>query len=428
MESTALRYFRSLFGGFPAAFWWLWVSTLVNWLGRFVVPLMAIYLTQSLGYPPMTAGIMLALFGAGGVVSGVIGGALADRIGRRITIVTSHICASLVMLMLSFADSPITIGILLTTLGLVGNAAEPATKALIADLLPPKDRARGFAANMWALNLGYAAGPLIGGVVAEYSYMLIFVINAAATLATAGIIFSRLPSDRRRIADTAFLTSAPTTIADILRDRIFVSFVLLNFLFALIYVQSTISLPMVLASQGFPPSAYGLLLSINGFVLILMQMPAAAYVSRYSRSIALAVSAMVVGIGFGTHMFAATWAVYAIGVFIWTAAEIINMPLAASVTSDLAPSDARGRYLGLFMGTWSAASLVAPLLAGYTIQHHGAQMLWALCAGLGVVCFIGRLLISSALDSRLAVPDGELFESIPPQAGTADGIARSGQR
>lgn len=86
------------------------------------------------------------------------------------------------------------------------------------------------------------------------------------------------------------------------------------------------------------------------------------------------------------------------------------MPLAASVTSDLASADARGGYLGLFMGTWSAASLVAPLLAGYTIQHHGAQTLWALCAALGAACYIGRLLLSSALDDRLSAPSAELVE------------------
>lgn len=394
-------YIKRLFGGFPAVFWWLWFSTFVNWVGRFVVPFMAIYLTQHLGFSAAQTGIMLSIFGVGGVIAAFAGGVLADLIGRRRTIVASHMLSAGTVLLFTIIHDPILMSALLLVLGVVNGSAEPATKALIADLLPTKDLMRGYAANMWALNLGYTLGPLLGSILVEYSYTLIFFANALVTAITAIIIFTRIPSDAEKIRQRRSSGVREATLSDVFKDRVFMGFVGLSLLFALIYTQCTISLPMIMADQGFSPSSYGLLLSVNGLIMIVLQMPLSDWVARFSRSIVLAISGLVVGIGFGSHMFADVIWIYVAGVLIWTIAEVINMPVATTVAADLAPKEARGRYMGVFTGTWGVASMIAPLAAGYTIEHFGSQALWGGCFILGVLCLIGRILIAPAQDKRL---------------------------
>ena len=401
MISLLNTYWTRLFGGFPSVFWWLWLSTLINWLGRFVVPFMALYLTQEMKLEGTQVGIIISLFGAGGLISVFVGGALSDRIGRKTTIVASHLMSAIAMCLIYMAATPYQIAVLMFCLGLVGNAAEPATKALIADILPLEMRQRGYAANMWAVNLGYAVGPMLGAALTAYSFALIFIANATVILLTALIIFIFIPNNIQITAVDNENTDQPDGFRFLIKDKLFLLFIGYSFLFSLIYIQSTISLPIILSMEGFSATDYGLLLSLNGLMLIIIQMPAADFLSRFKRPFCLAISGLIVGIGFGSHMLAHTIWAYMIGVVIWTIAEVMNMPLVASVTADLAPRNLRGRYMGTFMATWSASSLVAPLIAGPIIQHAGPEALWTLCIGLGVICFVGRSLMAKKLDARL---------------------------
>src|SRR6478672_2445135 len=80
---------RALSEGLPSTFWWLWAGTLVNRMATFVVPFMALYLTQQRHLSVAWAGLVVSLFGAGGIGASLVGGMLADRIGRRPTMMFS---------------------------------------------------------------------------------------------------------------------------------------------------------------------------------------------------------------------------------------------------------------------------------------------------------------------------------------------------
>jgi MFS family permease len=394
-------YFARLFGGFPRVFWWLWLSTLIAWLGRFVVPFMAIYLTRHLGFSAGQTGLMLALFGLGGVISALAGGVIADLAGRKRTIVFSHVLSGGTMLLFTWADSTVIIGSLLFLLGLVNGAAEPATRTMIAEILPKADLQRGYAANSWALNLGYALGPIIGGVLVEFSFTLIFGVNALATAATAAIILFMIPSDAETIAARRLDGASSIRLRDVFRDYLFIAFVFLGLMFALVYRQGTTSLPIIMSEQGFPASAYAMLLTTNGLLMIALQMPVNDWISHLSRGVLLAISALVVGAGFGSYIFAELLWVYVVGVVIWTIGEVVNMPVATAVAADLAPAHARGTYMGVFSGIWGSAGMIAPLMSGYVLETFGSQILWGGCVALGIACFVGRLAMAPALDRRL---------------------------
>src|SRR3990172_7824280 len=97
-----LGFFRR--SGLPRTFWLLWAGTIVNRLGGFVIPFLALYLTGPRGLPVSQAALMVSLFGAGSFGASLIGGELADRLGRRPVMLISFFIAPLAMLMVGLAQ------------------------------------------------------------------------------------------------------------------------------------------------------------------------------------------------------------------------------------------------------------------------------------------------------------------------------------
>jgi predicted MFS family arabinose efflux permease len=76
---------------------------LVNRAGSFVVPFLAIYLTQARGFSAAQAGIVAAVYGAGAAVASPLGGFLADHAGRRATLIGALALGGIGMIALGFA-------------------------------------------------------------------------------------------------------------------------------------------------------------------------------------------------------------------------------------------------------------------------------------------------------------------------------------
>jgi len=179
---------RSTYGGLPTAFWWLWLGTLVNRLGGFVVPFLAFYLTGPMHRSAAFAGAVAALIGVGAAVSGIVGGVLTDRIGRKPTLIGSLAANAATIAALGFARSPWLLAAGALAVGLASNAYRPAVSAMIADLVPPEDRVRAYALNFWAINLGFAFSMASIGLVTTLGYRALFLADGATTLLFALLI------------------------------------------------------------------------------------------------------------------------------------------------------------------------------------------------------------------------------------------------
>src|SRR5438270_13314730 len=143
-----------MFSGLPRHYWILWTGALVNRLGSFVLPLLAMYLSGPRGLRVEQVGLVLTLFGAGSLCAGPLGGFLADRMGRRRTLILALVLGALAMLHLAFAYTPLHIAIAALVLGLLGDLYRPAVSAAIADLVPSQDRVRAYALRYWAVIPG----------------------------------------------------------------------------------------------------------------------------------------------------------------------------------------------------------------------------------------------------------------------------------
>ncbi|MGC4748875.1 MDR family MFS transporter [Micromonospora sp. DT201] len=398
---TMRSWFRDTTGGLPTTFWYLWSGTLINRLGSFVLVFLAIYLTQERGFSASQAGLVIGLWGVGGAFGTTAGGTLADRWGRRPTLLTAHVGAAAMMLALGLARDLWAVALGALLLGMFAEAARPAFGAMMIDVVPAKDRLRAFSLNYWAINLGFACAAVLAGLAAQANYLLLFVVDAGTMLVTAAIIFTRVPETRLAGPAATAVASAPRgALRTILTDRVYLGFVALNLFSALVFLQHISMLPIAMGDDGLSPATYGSVIALNGVLIVVGQLFVPRLIRGRSRSHVLALASVVLGVGFGLTAFAGTAWFYGLTVLVWTLGEMLNSPSNSTLIAELSPAELRGRYQGVFSLSWQIAGAIAPILGGLLREHAGNDTLWYGCAALGVLLAVAHLVSGPARERR----------------------------
>lgn len=391
------------FGGLPAAFWWLWVATLVNRLAGFVATFLALYLTQDMGYSASFAGLVVSLYGGGATAASLVGGALTDRIGRRPTIMIAQVLTGVCIVALGLSEQPVLIAVLAFAVGAVSHASRPAIGAVIADLVPSKDRGKAYSLNFWAANIGFGVSAAAAGLLARQNYFLLFVCEAAATLLCALLVFLKVPETRSTPRPSEAGTDArPAGFGVVLKDGTFMCLAGLAFLVVMLFQQAATTLPITMGQEGHSSADYGLVLSFNGLLIVVLQIPLSRFVKDRRPLQVLAVAALLCGYGFGLTAFAGSLPLYAATVAVWTLGEIIFTPIGTHLVADLSPEHARGRYQGVYNLAWASAALATPVMSGLVIDHFGADAIWTACAVIGTAAACGYALLTRTVSTRLA--------------------------
>jgi MFS family permease len=363
--------------GLARTFWMLWAGMLLNRLGGTVYFMLGIYLTRERGLRPETAGLVISLYAAGGLFAGPLGGMLADRVGRRKTLLLGTACAGTLMLALGFARSIEAIVVIAPALGFCTDACRPAVNAGIADVVPPAERARAYGLLYWAMNLGFSVAAAFGGVLAEHHFTLLFVIDGLTTLAYGAVVFVGVPETRPRSASGAAVDRSGFAFAGPLRDRAFVSFVLAQVPLLVAFAQVIVSLPLDMQAHGLDVKTIGWLLGLNGVCIVVFQ-PIALRALRGMRPLAWLVAGCVTtGLGLGANALAATAPMYVLTGVLWTLGEIGFSTGTPTLVANFAPADQRGVYQGTYQLAWGASSMLAPTVGTLMLARFGGGALWA---------------------------------------------------
>ncbi|MFE9654246.1 MDR family MFS transporter [Micromonospora sp. NPDC006431] len=398
------RWWDDTAGGLPATFWYLWSGLLINRAGAFAMLFLSLYLTAARGASESLAGLVVGAYGAGGAVGTLLGGVLADRWGRRSTLLAGHLGAAGLMLALAFSRELAVIGVLAALVGVAHSMPGPAFVAAIVDVVPEERRSRAFNLQFWAFNLGMAVASLLAGVLAEASFLALFLVDAAATLAGAAVVALKV---RETLARRA---AAPRVVAGrsrrpglhtALTDRTFLVFVALTFLLAVLTMQTSTIMPLAMRADGLGPSAYGVVVAVGGALIVVGQLFVPRLIEPFRKSTVLAVSTGLMALGFGWLAVADHLPFYLGAAVVWTVGQMLAAPPNAQINADLAPPELRARYQSVFYLTFPAASFVAPALGGLSLQHLGERH-WLVVGGLGLVAAVGHLLAGPPRERRVA--------------------------
>jgi MFS family permease len=392
----------------PAPFWWLWASTLVNRIANFVVPFSVLYLTTERSVSEPMAGLLIGLFGAGGVAGSLLGGTAADRYGAKRILVAGSLAGASTTFLLGLAVGLLTLSAVIFFVGLFNGITRPATSALIAELVPPACRVRVFALNYWAMNLGFAIACLCAGFATAIGYTALFSIDGASTLACGMMVLalvrtSSVPrrqvverTQRRRIRITSF--PAP------LRDRLFVAVIMATVVTTALLQQLTATLPLAMHASGHPPAAYGAIAALNGLLVCTLQMPISLLSAKRPLLLSLMVGTLLMGIGFGLTAFTTSIAGYAVTLVIWTIGEIVAAPASPALVAQLAREGHQGAYQGVLNSAWSVGAIIGPAIGTAAFAHWAARGLWLLCGCTGLAVGAGYHTLKRPMATRLAIP------------------------
>jgi MFS family permease len=389
MAEEERRTLRAGIRSLPGPVWILCAGSFVNRFGSFVAVFLVLYLREK-GYSIAEAGFIVSLYGAGNVMAAAVGGLVADRLGRRNAIAISMFSSAATLLALSQADEIVLIGGLTILAGLTGEMYRPASAALLADLVPAGQRLPAFALNRLAINLGFAAGPATAGLLADRSFTYLFVGDALTSLVFGILALAALPEGVRTRRGEERRGEGIRTIA---RDRAFVFFLVSSILGAFVYFQSNATFPLHVKESGLSNADYGLLISLNGLAIVLLELPFTSITQRYPAIPTLAVGSILVGLGFALNAWAESLAALAFTVLIWTIGEIVYAPVASAYVADIAPAHLRGRYQGAWGLMWGLAFMLGPGLGAAFFAWNG-DAFWLFCGVLGFLS-AGLLLAGS---------------------------------
>lgn len=364
----------------PPAAWALFAGTFINRFGSFVLVFLVLYLTDR-GYSAPKAGLAVSLYGIGSVAATLVGGHLADRVGRRRTIAISMFSAAASLMALSQAEAYSLILLFSAASGFTAELYRPAATALLTDLTPPGRRVPAFALYRFAINLGMAMGPAVAGFLAERSFFLLFAGDALSCAVFGVVALVALPEGR---TEHPREVGGPDIVQVVKRDRQFLLFLASAVLLALVFMQAFATLPLHVRDAGLAARDYGLAMSFNGLLIVVAELAIASWTQRRPPRAVMAAGMLATGVGFGLTAVAGTLPLLLVTVAIWTLGEMLYSPVAGAYVADAAPDHMRGRYQAAFGLTFGLGMVAAPAL-GTAVYSWSPDGLWAGCFVVSVV-------------------------------------------
>jgi MFS family permease len=385
--------FRNSLRALPRPFWVLVGATFVTRFGVFVVPFLTLFMSRQ-GYTPQQAGLAVAAYSVGSFFAALVGGWLADRIGRNVTMAISALSGAACMLFLSQATDLPWLVVLSLLAGFVSEAGSPASSALVQDLVPLEHRVAAYAVQRFAVNLAWAFGPAAAGFLAEHSFFWLFA-GDAITSAIFGIIAWRfLPRGQRGCKLSSGWSHA---LSSIRVNKPFVSLFLACVAISFIFRQTSTTYTLHFQQSGHPMHLCGLVLALNGVLICLLEMPLTALTRGWLVRPAIALGYIGMASSFLTLSFSnSVWA-FTVCMILFTCGEMMAFSRQQAYAASLAPEDMRGRYSGFLGLGWSVGNISGSLL-GLSLYQFQPDAVWLCCAVVGFVA--ARLLMGTWLIGR----------------------------
>jgi MFS family permease len=407
---------KGIYEDYPKPFWTLALATFIDSVGgALIFPFLSLYITNRFNVGLTEVGILFGLYSAASIFGSGLGGALADRMGRKTMVLYGLIISAVSTISIAIVPTMDWLYILVVFVGLFSNLGGPARQAMVADLLRPEKRAQGYSILRVIINLSITIGPAIGGLLAARSYLLLFFSDAVISLLVAGFLFRALPETKpivvEKSGDGESLLQTFAGYGRVLRDRVFVFFVFGGILLMLVYMQMNTTLPVYLRDvHQISEQGYGLILSLNAGMVVLFQFYVTRKVDHQPPMLMMALGTVFYVIGFSMFGFTSTYALFLLAMAIITIGEMVIAPVAQALVARMAPEDMRGRYMAVYGFTYIFASMMGPLLAGLVIDNFDPRILWYLAGVVGM----GTMVIFLLLYRRTRI-------SLPAQVQAAQG-------
>lgn len=397
VSATIQNFRQKVIGRYEPGIWIITAEALLAAAGfAITIPFLSLYLFQDRGLTMTIVGIIMMIAGLGSAIAHMVGGELSDRVGRRPVLLGALGTRMLMyfgMAVLIGVSAPIWAIVVSYAIGQsMGMMALPVASAIVADLSEKRRLTETYGLLRVGVNLGWAAGPAIGGYLATFlPYSWLFGVAALLTALALLLTLVFLRESYTKSREKSNLRD----VFKIVKNRGFLMFTGVSLLVFLAYGQmiSTLSI-FTVEYMGLSTAQYGLLLTTNGLIVVMFQYPVARKIARLAKSRVLIAGSLLYALGYLIFGWAGGFALSVVAIVIITMGEIVHAPTSLAVVGELAPSKYRGRYMGFFGLTQVLGIAFGPLLGGILLDAFPTNHLfiWGVIASLGLAAGMGYYL------------------------------------
>ncbi|GAA3943028.1 MFS transporter [Streptomyces gulbargensis] len=387
------------FRGLPPLVWTVFAGTIVNRLGYLVTPFLVFFLA-SRGVTGAETTYVLGALGAGNLLGPAVGGVLADRLGRRPTMLLGLTGAAAAQGALFLAPGVATMAVAALLISAAGSTVSPAAYALMADAVEGEHRRRAYALLGWGVNIGTAVAGVLGGYLAAQGYWLLFAVDAGSMLLYALVVALRLPEPPR--AAPAPQQKDGIGYGVVLRDRLTLLLLPLLGVQLFVYSLTEVALPLAVRDSGLSPAVYGAMAAVNAVLVVALQPFVTTRLARFPQLRVQSAGSALIAVGVALTGLADGIVGYTVSVVVWSLGEVVVAGIAAGIVANLAPPHARGRYQGAFSWTWGVARFAALSLGVTVYTRLGPAALWWTALVVGTATAAALLSLSARITRRTA--------------------------
>lgn len=387
-----MKDFINNYKGLPKEMYVICFATLINRLGDFVVPFLALYLTQKIGMTAAATGVIVTLSSIVGIPASILGGKISDMFGRKKIYTYAQSIAAVTLIPCAFTKSvSITIMCLLISTFFNG-FVRPAFQSMIQDILSKEERQAGFSLNYLAINAGVAIGPIIAGFLFNNLLPLLFLGDTLTSLIAVFLVWKNTKetypvNSKLKVESKAEIAENGNTFQMLWKRPALSLFLVLYMVYNFIYAQHKFSLPITLNAQFNNESAklLGYIMSINAVTVLVLTIFIGFITKRNHQLTNMAFTGILYAIGFGMIGYIDNFNFFIISTIIWTLGEILSSISSGVYVANNSPSNYRARLnaimnLGRFLGT-----ALSTFFSGAYIQVYGYKTLWFLIFFISII-------------------------------------------
>jgi len=391
MLQTAFQRYINNFKGFSREIWILAIITFINRAGTMVLPFLSKYLKEDLHFTYSEVGWIMVFFGTGSMLGSWLGGKLSDKIGFYKIMIFSLFTSGLLFFVIQFITSFIGLCISMFVIMVVADMFRPAMFVSLGAYAKPENRTRALTLVRLAINLGFAAGPALGGlIIMNIGYRGLFWVDGT-TCIVAILIFKFKVKEKKKSPYLDKEHPGEVLTNSVFKDKPFWIFLVTCLITGILFFQLFTTIPLYHREQfNLTEFQTGLLLTMNGILVFFCEMAIVGYVERKKIDKVKVVSIGCLFMAISLFlMLINTWAgVLIIMMLFMTFAEMFAFPFSNSVALSRAPKGHEGRYMAIYTMSFSLAHILSAKIGMEIIQYYGYQMNWLFMGLLGLLGFI----------------------------------------
>ena len=380
-------YFKYLdtFKGLSKEIWWLSLITLINRAGTMVIPFLSLYLTKSLNFSLSQVGWIMTCFGLGSVIGSWLGGKLTDKIGFFKVMKTSLFLTGLLFIALQFVNTfyGFCIGIFLVML--VADTFRPAMFVAMSTYSKPENKTRSVTLIRLAINLGFSAGPAVGGlIITGLGYNGLFWVDGV-TCILATLLLINVLNPKKTIPLDDIEVENPVSV---FKDNAFWIFFVSMFIFGVVFLQYFSTMPLYYKDvHSLTEFEIGILLGMNGFFIFVLEMPLIKWLeeSKYSKELLMFVGLFLTGLSFLVLLFTNWVGILVIGMLLMTIGEMIAFPFSNAFVLERAKKGKQGEYMAYYSIAFSISHIFGHNSGMQMVNKIGFDNSWMIITILSAV-------------------------------------------